>query len=76
MWEVVGFRYRATQNGENRYVDLFLQREAKAPAKGIECKAVDYREDKIAYVPVIGDRVAISMSSYNGRQFLSDLEVC
>lgn len=76
MWEVVGFRFRVTKNGEYRYVDLYLQREATAPAKGIEVKAVDYREDKIAYVPQIGDRVVPSMGSYQGRQFLSDLVVC
>lgn len=78
MWEVVGYNVRTAvcKDGITRkFYDIYLQREATAPAQGIECAAGDYREDRFAYVPKIGDRVFAAFArSAQGRVFLADLQ--
>ena len=78
MWEVVGFNVRTVlckDNVNRRYYDLYLQREAQAPAQGFEVVAVDYREDKYQYVPQLGDKVFAAVArSAQGRVFLADLQ--
>ena len=71
MWKVVGFNVRDGKNG--RYYDLFLQREATAPAQGIEVLKVDYSANRVSYIPVIGDWVVVSLDSFNGRKYASDV---
>lgn len=70
MWKVVGFNVR-DRNG--RYYDLYLQREATAPAQGIEVMKVNFSASKISYVPVIGDWVLVSLDSFNGRRYATEI---
>lgn len=71
MWKVVGFKVRDGQKG--RYYDLYLQREAQAPGQGLECMAIDFAANKISYVPCINDIVVVSLDSYNGRKYASEV---
>lgn len=78
MWEVVGFGVRTVQCKDGvtrRFYDVFLQREAQAPAQGIETQRGDYREDKFAYAPQIGDKLFVAFGNFQGRQYISDLQV-
>jgi len=78
MWEIVGYNVRNVKCKDDvfrKFYDVFLQREATAPAQGIETQRGDYREDKFAYVPQIGDKVFVSFGNFQGRQFISDLQV-
>lgn len=71
MWKVVGYGVRDVEKG--RYYDLFLQREAQAPAQGVEVLRGDYSAKKISYIPTIGDIVVVSFDSYNGRRYISEV---
>ena len=78
MWEVVGFGIREVKckDGVNRkFYDVFLQREATGNAQGIETQRGDYREDKFAYVPAIGDKLFVAFGNFQGRQYISDLQL-
>lgn len=78
MWEVVGFGVRdvvCKDNVTRKFYDVFLQREATGNAQGIETQRGDYREDKFAYVPRIGDKLFVAFGNFQGRQYISDLQV-
>lgn len=78
MWQIVGYNVRNVKCKDDvfrKFYDVFLQREATAPAQGIETQRGDYREDKFAYVPQIGDKVFVAFGYFQGRQFISDLLV-
>lgn len=78
MWEIVGFNIRNVRCKDDvfrKFYDVFLQRVAQAPAQGIETQRGDYREDKFTYVPQIGDKVFVAFGNYQGRQFISDLQL-
>ena len=79
MWEVVGYASRDVQgkDGQTRkYFDLYLEREASAPAQGLQVIACDYAADRFTYRPKIGDRVFAAFGrSKTGRLYLSDLQV-
>lgn len=79
MWEVVGYNVRQAvckDNVTRKFYDIYLQREAAAPAQGFEVAAGDYREDRYHYVPKIGDKVFAAFArSAQGRVFLADLQV-
>lgn len=71
MWEVVGFSERAGKN--DVYVNLYVQRECKAPGQGIQCFAGSYGKAKVAYSPRIGDKLWIEMGNYQGRDYIRDI---
>ena len=78
MWEVVGFNVRDVKckDGVNRkFHEVFLQRPGTSGVKGIETQRGDYREDKFAYIPQIGDKLFVAFGNFQGRQFISDLQV-
>ena len=78
MWEVVGFNVRTAvcKDGITRkFYDIYVQREASGTAQGLVVAAGDYREDRFAYVPKIGDRIFVAFArSANGRVFIADLQ--
>lgn len=78
MWEVVGFGFRQVKCKDDvvrKFIDVFLQREAQGDYQGIETQRGDYREDKFAYVPKIGDKVFVAFGNFQGRQYISDIQV-
>lgn len=78
MWEVVGFGVRDVlcKDGVTRkFYDVFLQRDATGNAQGIETQRGDYRADKFTYVPRIGDKLFVAFANFQGRQYISDVQV-
>ena len=71
MWKVVGFKCRDSEKG--RFYDVFLQRECSAPGVGLECMRGDFSARRCSYVPELNDIVAVSMDSYNGRRYISEI---
>lgn len=78
MWEVVGYNVRSAvcKDGITRkFYDIYLQREAQAPAQGLEVAAADYREDRYPYVPKLGDKLFVGFArSAQGRVFIAELQ--
>ena len=70
MWKVVGFKCRDSEKG--RYYDLYLQREAQG-GEGLECMHIDYSTKRVSYIPCLNDIVVVSMDSYSGRRYASEV---
>lgn len=70
MWKVVGFKSRV--KNEKTYWDVFVSRPCTG-GQGEEVRVLNYSQDYIGYLPALGDMIMFSMGSYNGRQYVQEI---